>query len=126
MVVKKDIIYDGDYICSYDKKKKLADWKIKKETWLKKGTKVEKKKCGMPYFMETEIERILLDNIDLIKFNKKNWNELKSKLFKDETKEFLDYEIQSLRSEQSKNETRMEKLYNDYDKGAITRTVTIR
>ncbi len=116
LVVKKNITYEGDYY--FDEKE--DSWKVKKETWLKKGIKVQKLKCGMPYFMETEIERILADNIDLIKFNTKNWKEMKSKLFKDETKEFLDYEIQSLRSEQSKNETRMEKLYNDYDKGVIT------
>jgi DNA invertase Pin-like site-specific DNA recombinase len=116
LVVKENITYDGDYYFN----EKADDWKVKKETWLKKGTKVQKLKCGMPYFMETEIERILADNIDLIKFNRKNWKEMKSKLFKDETKEFLDYEIQSLRSEQSKNETKMEKLYADYDKGVIT------
>jgi len=116
MVVKKDITYDGDYY--FDEK--ADSWKIKKETWLKKGTKVEKLKCGMPYFMETEIERILLDNIDLIKFNRKNWIEMKSRLFKDETKEFLNYEIQSLRSERAKNENKMEKLYADYDKGVIS------
>jgi hypothetical protein len=64
----------GDYY--FDEK--ADDWKIKKEMWLKKGTKVQKLKCHMPWFMETEIERILLENIDLIKFNKKNWNELES------------------------------------------------
>jgi hypothetical protein len=116
LVAKAKITYDGDYY--FDEKKK--DWKIEKKTWLKKSTKVQKMKCQMPWFMETGVERILLDNIDLIKFSKKNWNALKSKLFKDETKDFLDYEIQSLRSEKSKNETRMEKLYDDHDKGVIT------
>jgi seryl-tRNA synthetase len=45
---------------------------------------------------------------------------MKAKLFKDETKEFLDYEIQTLRTELTKNDTRKDKLYKDYELGAIT------
>ena len=55
----------------------------KEKIYIKKGTKVETGKCDMPYFLESEIERMLVDEIGLIKFNKKNWEKMKENLFKD-------------------------------------------
>ena len=106
MVIKEDITYQETYT-----------GKIKVST--KKGTAVEKRKCDMPYFLESEIEEMLVDKIGLIKFNKKNWQKMKENLFKDEQKEFLDYEIRSLREEKAKNEIRLDDLYDDYKKGII-------
>ena len=74
----------------------------------------------MPTFEESEIEGIISSQMGVIKFNNKVWKEMKAKLFKDETKEFLDYEIQTAKTEITKSETRREKLYDDYSKGIIT------
>lgn len=106
MVIKEDITYQETYT-----------GKIKVST--KKGTKVEMGKCNMPYFLESEIEEMLGDEVGVIKFNKKNWERMKENLFKDEQKEFLDFEIRSLRSEMTKNEIRLDELYEDYKKEVI-------
>jgi hypothetical protein len=87
---------------------------------LKKGTKVEKLRCDMPTFEESDIEGIIYSQISAIKFNNKVWLEMKEKLFRDETKEFLDYEIQTAKTEIIKSETRREKLYNDFGNGIVT------
>ena len=101
MVIKKDITYEETY---------TGETKI----YIKKGTKVETGRCDMPYFLESEVEKMIMDEVGLIKFNKKAWEKMKANLFKDEQKEFLDFEIRSLRSEMTKNETRLDALYDDY------------
>lgn len=106
MVIKEDIVYDE----TYTGEKKIST---------KKGTKVEKRRCDMPYFLESEVEKMIVDEIGLIKFNKKNWQKMKENLFKDEQKEFLDFEIRNLRSEMTKNEMRLDELYEDYKKEII-------
>jgi len=106
LTIKEDITYEDDYTGE-------------KKIWWKKGTAVKAQKCNMPYFSESEIERMLMEEIGVIKFNKKHWQRLKESLFKDETKEFLDYEIRALRSEMTKNETRLDEMYEDYRKEVI-------
>lgn len=106
MVIKEDITYEE----TYTGKKKVST---------KKGTAVETRRCDMPYFLEREIKQMIMDEIGLIKFNKKNWKKMKENLFKDEQKEFLDFEIRSLRSEMTKNEIRLDELYDDYKKEII-------
>ncbi len=91
----------------------------KEEIYIKKGTKVETGKCDMPYFLESEIEEMLVNEIGVIKFNKKHWEKMKENLFKDDQKEFLDFEIKNLRSEMTKNEIRLDELYEDYKKEVI-------
>ena len=97
----------------------IDDYSHKEEIWLKKGTSVKKQKCNQPYFLESEIEEMLMNEIGLIKFNKKHWQKVKANLFKDETKDFVDYEIRSLRSEITNNEIRLDEMYEDYRKGVI-------
>jgi len=106
MVINQNIMHEEDR----NGKKKIAT---------KKGTAVEKRKCDMPYFLESDIEKILMDEIGTIKFNKKIWDKMKADLFKDEQKEFLDFEIRSLRNELTKNEIRLDELYEDYKKEVI-------
>lgn len=89
------------------------------KTWLKEGTPLETHTCKMPTFWESELEQMLMDEIRFIKFNKKAWAKVKEKIFHDDTKDFLDYEIRTLRTELTKNETRLDKLYNDYCKDVI-------
>jgi len=105
MIIKEDITYE--------------DSSGEEKILIKKGTAVETRKCDMPYFSESEVETMLMDKLGIIKFNKKHWQEMKENLFKDETKEFLDYEIRSLRSEMTKNEIRLDELYDDYKKEVI-------
>ena len=106
MVIKEDITYQETYT-----------GEIKVST--KKGTKVEKRRCDMPYFLESEIEKTIMHELGVIKFNKKNWKKMKENLFKDEQKEFLDFEIRSIRSEMTKNEIRLDELNEDYKKEVI-------
>jgi len=89
------------------------------KTWLKEGTPLEVHTCGMPTFWQSELEQMLIDEIKVIKFNKKAWAKIKEKLFHDDTKDFLDYEIRTLRTELTVNETRLDKLYDDYCKEVI-------
>ncbi|MFC2163632.1 recombinase family protein [Acidobacteriota bacterium] len=118
LVVKKDMFHDPD---DYEYDSKTDDWiKVKPKLVLKKGTKVKKLKCDMPTFEQSEIEDIIYNEISAMKFNDKAWKEMKDKLFRDETKEFLDYEIQTTKTEITKSETRREKLYDDYSKDIIT------
>lgn len=105
MIINQNIMYE--------------DRSGKEKIHIKKGTKVETKKCNMPYFLESEIEKMIVDEIDVIKFNKKVWKKMKENLFKDEQKDFLDYEIRSLRIEMTKNEIRLDELYEDYKKEVI-------
>jgi len=105
MIINQNIMYE--------------DRSGKEKIHIKKGTKVETGKCDMPYFLESEIEKMIVDEIDVIKFNKKVWKKMKENLFKDEQKEFLDYEIRSLRIEMTKNEIRLDDLYEDYKKEVI-------
>lgn len=105
MIINQNIMYE--------------DKSGKEKIHIKKGTKVETGKCDMPYFLESEVEQMIVDEIDVIKFNKKVWKKMKENLFKDEQKEFLDFEIRSLRSEMTKNEIRLDELYEDYKKEVI-------
>lgn len=89
------------------------------KTWLKRGTPLEVHTCEMPSFWESELEQMLMDEIRFIKFNKKAWAKVKEKIFHDETKDYLDYEIRILRTELTKNETRLDKMYDDYCKEVI-------
>jgi len=86
---------------------------------IKKSNKVEERVCDNAVFWEKEIEEEILNHLDCLKFNKKRWRELKEKLFKDETKEFLDLEIKTLRQEATNNESRLDGLYADYKKDVI-------
>lgn len=90
------------------------DERGKKQLWLKKGTKVEKRRCATPSFKEEELEQMLMDQFALIKFNASHWKKLKALIFKDETKDLIDVEIKLLRSEQTKNENALDKMYSDY------------
>jgi len=89
------------------------------KTWLKEGTLLETHTCEMPTFWQSELEQMLLDEIKVIKFNKKTWAKIKEKLFHDDTKDLLDYEIRILRTELTKNETKLDKMYDDYCKEVI-------
>jgi len=108
LTVKEDITYWED---EHDKRVQ--------KIWLKKGTELEARKCDHPSFSEKEIEDILMSKVSMIKFNQKHWQEVKDALFQDENKEFLDYEIRNLRSEMTKNETKLDEFYSDYKKGII-------
>ena len=98
--IKKAIIFPGDG--------------EEEKTWLKEGAPLETHTCEMPSFWESELEEMLLDEIRFIKFNKKTWAKIKEKIFRDDTKDFLDYEIRTLRTEATKNETKLDRMYNDY------------
>lgn len=113
--VKEDITYTTDYI--YDKEN--DDWKREEKLWLKKGTKVKKMKCDMPRIPEQVIEQRILEEIDLIQFDKDAWEDIKEELFQLEAKAFIKTDIQSLRKELANNENKQDKLYSDYEKGYI-------
>jgi len=72
------------------------------------------KRCATPSFRGEEIERMLMDEFSLIKFNTSHWKKVKEVIFKDETKDFILHEIKMLRSEQTKNENALDKMYIDY------------
>lgn len=91
----------------------------RKKLWLKKGSKVREERCAVPSFKEKEVEQMLMDEFSLIKFNASHWKKVKEALFKDETKDFILHEIRILRSEQTKNENALNKLYDDYCEGII-------
>lgn len=91
----------------------------KKKIRFKEGDPITAHRCDMPTFKEEELEKMIGKEIGLIKFNKKHWEEIKKDLFKDETKEFLDFEIRELRSEATKNETKLDKMYDDYQEEII-------
>jgi len=85
-----------------------------------KSNSGKRERCIMPPFTEEEIEGLLLEEIEILKFDNKRWDEIKSKLFHDDSKEFLDFEIQNLRTELTQNETRKDKIYSDYEDGVVT------
>ncbi len=74
----------------------------------------EEHRCKTPSFKEPEIERMLMDEFSLIKFNARHWNKVKALIFKDGTKDLINTEIKILKSEQTKNETKLDKMYSDY------------
>jgi DNA invertase Pin-like site-specific DNA recombinase len=113
--VKEDIKYTTDFM--YDKK--TDEWKRKEKIWLKKGTKIEKKKCDMPRVPEQIIEQRILEEIDLIQFDREAWEDIKEELFKLEAKAFIKTDIQNMRRELAHNETKQDRLYSDYEKGYI-------
>ena len=90
-----------------------------KKVWRKEGTPVEVHVCDMPTFWEKELEQMLMDEISLIKFKNKHWEKVKKDLFKDETKEFLDFEIRNLREEQTKSEIQLDSMYKDFKNEVI-------
>jgi DNA invertase Pin-like site-specific DNA recombinase len=98
--------YDPYYLCT-------------KGPLIENGEVVEGKYCDTPSFKEKEIEKMLMDEISLIKFNTEHWAKVKEDLFKDETKDFIISEIKMLRSEQTKNENALDKMYDDYCKEII-------
>ena len=106
LAVKEDIFF---------KNEKTGKNKIR----FKEGTPLTAHKCDMPSFKEEEMEKMVMKEIGLIKFNKKHWEGIKKDLFKDETKEFLDFEIRELRSEATNNEIKLDKMYDDYQKEII-------
>lgn len=87
---------------------------------LEKGTKVEKRTCNNMSLKEKEIEAMLLKDLYSLKYNEEKWQEMKRELVKNDDKEFLTYEISCLRSERTKNETELDKLYDDYSKESIS------
>jgi hypothetical protein len=91
----------------------------KKKIRFKEGTPLTAHRCNMPSFNEEELEKMVMAEIGLIKFNKKHWENIKKDLFKDETKEFLDFEIRELRSEATKNEIKLDNMYEDYQNEII-------
>lgn len=99
----------------YNKDKKTGKKKIR----FREGDSVIAHQCNMPSFHEDELEKMVLAEIGLIKFNKRHWAEIKKNLFKDETKEFMDFEIRELRSEATKNEIKLDNMYDDYQKEVI-------
>ncbi len=101
MTLNKDVTYEGKVIH-------------------KKGTSVKKEKCDTPQIWQKSINEEIEEELGYIKFNKEAWNNLKGRLFKIEEKEFLDYEIQQLRQELTRNETKKDKLYSDYEAEVIT------
>jgi hypothetical protein len=106
LIVKKDLSYIDD---------ETGEEKI----WLRKGQPVEAHVCDMPKFSEDEIEQMLMDKIGLIKFNTEHWEKVKKSLFQDEIKDHLDFEIRGLRSEQTKNEIKLDKMYSEYTESII-------
>lgn len=95
----------------------ISDWDEdlnKDRIWIKKGAKVEVRKCDMPTFWEDEISEILKEILSLIKYKKDHWKKVKEVVFKDDTKELIDFEIRNMREELTKSETRMNGLYEDY------------
>jgi len=101
MTLNKDVTYEGKVIH-------------------KKETPVKKEKCDIPQIWQKSINEEIEEELGYIKFNKEAWNDLKGRLFKMEEKEFLDFEIQQLRQELTKNETKKDKLYSDYEAEVIT------
>lgn len=91
----------------------------KKKIRFKEDTSVTEHICNMPSFNEDELSKMVMKEIGLIKFNKKHWEKIKKDLFKDESKEFMDFEIRELRSEATKNEIKLDKMYEDYQNEII-------
>ncbi|TET74628.1 MAG: recombinase family protein, partial [Candidatus Aminicenantes bacterium] len=102
LAVKENIFFTKD--------EKTGKSKIR----FKEGTPLTTHKCDMPSFNEAELEKMVMKEIGLIKFNRKHWEKIKKDLFKDETKEFLDFEIRELRSEATNNEIKLDRMYDDY------------
>ena len=103
----------------WDTKKGQKDEKYKYEYYLcTKGPYLSEdgteKRCATPSFRGEEIERMLMDEFNLIKFNTSHWKKVKALIFKDETKDLIVHEIKMLKSELTKKETALEKMYNDY------------
>ncbi len=107
LIVKENVFFKKD--------EKTGKNKIR----FKEGTALTAHKCDMPSFNEAELERMVMKEISLIKFNRKHWEGIKRDLFKDETKEFLDFEIRELRSEMTNSEIKLDKMYDDYQKEII-------
>lgn len=107
LIVKENVFFTKD--------EKTGKSKIR----FKEGTALTAHKCDMPSFNEAELSKMVMKEIGLIKFNRKHWEKIKKDLFKDETKEFLDFEIRELRSEMTNSEIKLDKMYDDYQKEII-------
>jgi hypothetical protein len=108
-----------DVFRTYDERLEDGEWIEKIHLVAKKGETVIESKCNMPSISEQVITNHLLNQIGLLKFNSKSWQKLKGQIFADESKEFIDLEIKTLRSEQAKLETERKVAYKDWKEGNI-------
>lgn len=116
---KHTLTVKEDVIRTYDGQLKDGEWVEKKNRIAKKGEPVIESKCNAPSISEKEITDHLLEQIGLLKFNNKSWQNLKGQIFADESKEFIDFEIKTLRSEQTKLETESKVAWRDWHEKKI-------
>ena len=56
-----------------------------------------------------------------LQFKKSVWNKMKAAIFKSPQKEQIRVELQALRTEHARNETKLETLCDDKNEGSITK-----
>ena len=87
----------------------------------------EKKKCHVPWILETKVEEEMLRNLGLLEFDNDVWKEMKEHLFDTQTKDLVLAELKSLRSRYTQNEGIIDKLLRDeIDIENKTRKVSVR
>lgn len=101
---KRTLTVKEDFYRTYDAQLKDGEWKEKKNRIARKGDIVLESKCRAPSLPEERITNYLLEQMSMLKFNSAVWKKLKGQLWADETKDFIDEEIQILRAERTKLE----------------------
>ena len=81
------------------------------------GKKVERVKCNVSELHEKDLLEDILEDFEVLKWNEKEWQKVKSTLFKDETVKSLSLQLKTLREELTKNENRMDKIYDNIESG---------
>jgi len=81
------------------------------------GKKVEKVKCNVSELHEKDLLEDILEDFEVLKWNEKQWQKTKSTLFKDETVKSLSLQLKLMREELTKNENRMDKIYDNIESG---------
>ena len=123
-IVKEYVQYhctSGDYFV--DEKVNLISRDLIKQDeaenyYYEKGSKriyVEKKPCKRRCITEHDLGKLLTQEFGALKFNRRMWNKIKTQLLKNEkhSRKLISEELQMLRSEQTKNKTKQETLYED-------------
>jgi DNA invertase Pin-like site-specific DNA recombinase len=81
---------------------------------------VERQKCSLNGIQEAELEEHLLWEFGALKFSKRQWNKVKTSILKSPQRDEIRLQIQSLRAEYAKNETRLDVMYDDKIEGKIS------
>lgn len=81
---------------------------------------LDRQKCSLNGIPEAELEEQLLWEFGALKFSKRQWNKVKTAILKSPQRDEVRLQIQSLRAEYAKNETRLDVMYDDRIEGKIS------